>query len=98
MNKLRKQCLQGDLPEAGEYREMQDGDMLKFRFRYGFLQQNDLLFKVPDTNIMVVSPSDGMCLWKCCASMAHGDPLNPKACQDSFSQALTVKDDTQEDI
>lgn len=80
VEKLRAQCLEGDLPEAGEYMEMRGDSMVKYRFCYSYLQREDLMFKVPDTNIIVVSPSEGMCLWKCCASMAHEDPCNILAC------------------
>lgn len=59
-----------------------------YRFNYSYLQKNNLLYEVPRTNLKVLSPSDGMCLWKCLASLAYVEPNWSLACESSYAAAL----------
>lgn len=95
METIRRVLIQSPLPQAGEFLELRkvgnkdtDYERVMYRFNYSYLQKNNLLYEVPQTNLKVLSPSDGMCLWKCLASLAYVEPNWSLACETSYAAAL----------
>lgn len=75
-------------PEGGEYWNMQTEDpslIDSYRFNLGVLSKAGAMFKLEDSGIWFISPSDGACGWKALAHMAHKDFSEPMACQESFT-------------
>lgn len=46
---------------------------INYRLDIGVLKKNNVVFSIPDSTVEILSPSDGLCVWKCLAHMAWTD-------------------------
>lgn len=72
-------------PENGAKYTNGGDSVWAFRFDYGVLNKEKLIYKIPNTDLMVVSPPDGYCGFYALASMAYLNQNDRTAYEDALS-------------
>lgn len=83
-------CLSKPFPDDCETTQRnKSGDMTNYTLHIAKLLEKKCAYQEPDSDLIIVAPSDGCCFWKVLAHLGYSEPaINPIGCHESYLAAV----------